>query len=166
LDLNQRPPGYEGTYAGGTYSVQTCTCSGDFTGTCDSFPPGTVLSMEANLIQIQDIATGTIYLGNLPGASITGQIASDGELVLTGQSIYNPFTINIATAFYSTTPGYITGGLAQQWTGTGYSGNVIMACTITTLHQASPEPNKAAFAPRPLMKNPTLQDLIRALRIR
>jgi len=130
-------------------------------GVCDYLPAGTVGPIDLVLTQNQDQVIGRFYLGEL-SADAVGPVAANGELTLTGKVTSDPFTIDVATAFQSTTPGQITGSLGQLWLGTGWSGNLTLMCTITSLNRTSATPNEPSFAGLRLA-TPTIQDMIRAL---
>lgn len=159
-------PDYQGTYISGTYTIASCSCSGDFTGACDELPNGTVMPIEMNLMQTTDMVSGTIFLGSLT-ATMSGQIAADGELVMTGQITgTDPFIITVVLDLNSIAPGQLTGGLSQNWTAPGYSGSMLLAGILSPLARSLSIANEAGLAVRPLIKNPTLEDLKRALRTR
>jgi len=158
-------PDYQGTWGPGSYSVTTCTNTGDFIGVCDAMPPGTVLQMTLILTQTQDLVSGTAYLGTLSAAA-TGQIATNGQVTLTARiNDGSGILIDLTYTLQSTVPAQITGTFFELWTGTGagLSGNAQLSCTIISLSRTSPSPNEAAVMGSPLPKNATLQDIIRAI---
>jgi hypothetical protein len=158
-------PNYQGTWTG-TYRVDSCTCTGDYTlaNFCSYLPSGKVLQTNLILTQTLDSVSGTFFLGTL-SATATGPVATNGQLTLTGKITSSTSSIDAIFTLQSTTPGQITGGLFQLWTDTSMSGNAQVTCTIVSLSRTSTM--TMALAPSaPRMLTPTLQDLLRELQRR
>ena len=162
-------PNYGGTWTG-TYTVTACSATGDFDlyGFCGVVPSGTVLNSDLVLTQSGDQISGQIYLGTLV-ADATGPVAMDGQLILTGKVIQGDFTIDTVYTLQSTTPGQITGNMTQLWLGLGatWMGQGQLTCAMNNVartNSALREPGVAGLLRLP--PNPTLQDLLNALRRR
>jgi len=156
-------PNYQGTWTG-TYRIDSCSATGDWATIdfCSYLPSGTVAEVGLVLTQTLDSVSGTFFLGSLSSTG-TGPVATNGQLTFTGKITQDTTSIDAVFIVQSTTPGQITGALNQLWTDTTMSGNAQVYCTIVSLSQTSPVPNEGAFTRMPLMKNPTVQDLIRAV---
>jgi len=111
------------------------------------------------LTQDQDRVTGRFYLGSL-SADTTGPVATNGQLLLTGLVISDPFTIDVVWQLQSTTPGQITGTLDWLFLASGFSGSGQLSCNIIDLNRTS---TMAMAQPTRHVMTPTLQDLFRAL---
>ena len=150
----------------GSYRIDSCSSTGDFftMGFCGYYPVGTILQTTLILTQTADMVSGTFFLGTL-SSTATGQIATNGQLTLSGIYTSGTTSISVIYSLQQTTPGQITGGVGQIWTDTTMSGNGQYVGTIVSLPRTSPAPNEGAGTPL-MMRNPTLQDLIRALGIR
>jgi len=160
-------PNYGGTW-NGTYTVTTCSATGDFDlyGFCGTVPSGTVLNTDLVLTQVGDQITGQIYLGTL-STTATGPVAVDGHLTLTGRVVQGDFTIDTVYTLQSTTPGTVTGDMTQLWLGLGatWMGQGQLACAMNSTTRTSTmlrEPGVAGLMRLP--PNPTLQDVLNALR--
>jgi trimeric autotransporter adhesin len=162
-------PNYGGSWTG-TYTVTTCGATGDFElySFCGTVPAGTVLNTDLILTQTGDQISGQIYLGTLT-ASATGPVAMDGHLVLKAKVIEGDFTIDTVYTMQSATPGALTGDMTQLWLGLGatWMGQGQLACALNTFTRTSTmsrEPGVAGLQSLP--PNPTLQDVLNALRRR
>jgi hypothetical protein len=162
-------PNYAGTWTG-TYTVTACAASGDFDlyGFCGVVPAGTVLNTDLVLTQSGDQITGQLFLGTL-SATATGPIAIDGHLNLTGRVIEGDFTIDTAYTLQSTVPGEITGDMTQLWLALAatWLGQGQLTCVMNTVTRSTTmqrEPGVVGLQGLP--PNPTLQDLLNALRRR
>jgi len=162
-------PNYGGTWTG-TYTVSACSATGDFDlyGFCGVVPSGTVLNTDLVLTQSGDQVSGQFYLGTLV-ADATGPVAVDGHLTLTGKVIQGDFTIDTAFTLQSTTPGAITGDMTQLWLALAatWMGQGQLTCVMGSIARTSTvqrEPGVAGLLRLP--PNPTLQDLLNALRRR
>jgi len=159
-------PNYQGTWTG-NYRVDSCTSTGDWAtfDFCSYLPNGTIAETNLILTQTQDSVSGTFFLGTLSSTG-TGPVATDGQLTFLGKITEGTTSIDAVFILQSTTPGIITGSLNQLWTDTTMSGNAQLYTTIISLTRTSPVPNEAAFTRASLPQNPTIQDLLKALRIR
>jgi len=162
-------PNYGGTWTG-TYTVTACSATGDFElyTFCGTLPSGTVLNTDLVLTQGGAQVTGQAYLGTLV-ANATGPVALNGELALTAQVVQGDFTIDVVYTLQSTIPGQITGGLTQLWLGLGatWMGQGQLTCAMNSFTRTSlmsREPGVAGLMRLP--PNPTLQDIMNALRQR
>jgi hypothetical protein len=162
-------PNYGGTWTG-TYTVTACSATGDFElyTFCGTLPSGTVLNTDLVLTQGGDQVTGQAYLGTLV-ANATGPVALNGQLALTAQVVQGDFTIDVVYTLQSTVPGQSTGDLTQLWLGLGatWMGQGQLTCAMNTLNRTSlmsREPGITGLASLP--PNPTLQDIMNALRRR
>jgi hypothetical protein len=93
----------------------------------------------------------------------------DGHLNLTGRVVDGDFTIDTAYTLQSAVPGQITGDLTQlwqalaaTWMGQGQLAGAINTVTRSTMLAREP----AVVGLQGLPPNPTLQDLLAALRRR
>lgn len=154
-------PNYQGTWTG-SYAIASCNATGDFLigGFCGIYTIGMQFPTDLVLTQNQDQVTGRFYLGFL-SADAVGPVATDGQLLLTGKIISDPFTIDVAWQLQSTTPGQITGALSQLHLGTGWIGDGQLLCTVISISRTSTVA-MAPFAEQPSM-TPTLRDVLRAL---
>jgi hypothetical protein len=162
-------PNYAGTWTG-TYTVMTCMATGDFDlyGFCGVLPSGTVLNTDLVLTQTGDQVTGQLFLGTITAAA-NGPVAMDGQLALTGQVIEGDFTIDAAYALQSTVPGQITGGMTQLWQALAatWIGQGQLTCTMNTFTRSTMmQRDPGVVGLQALPPNPTLQDLVTALRRR
>jgi len=162
-------PNYAGTWTG-TYTVTTCAATGDFDlySFCGVLPSGTVLNTDLVLTQSGDQVTGQLFLGTLT-ATATGPVVMDGHLTLTGRVIEGDFTIDTVYTLQSTVPGQITGDMTQLWLALAatWMGQGQLTCVMNTFTRSSMmqrEPGVVGLQSLP--PNPTLQDLMNALRRR
>jgi hypothetical protein len=82
-------PDYHGRWSG-DWQVRSCSATGDWAGACAEFPPGDLFGFTLNATQTRDTITGTTDFGDdLPGP-ITGTIATNGHLAVTGT-----YTVNV-----------------------------------------------------------------------
>lgn len=155
-------PNYQGTWTG-SYSIVSCTCSGDFRDMdfCSFFPVNQVFPTDLNLTQDDDDVQGNFHLGTLV-ADANGPIQTNGQLLLSGYIYEAPVTIDVSWRMQSKNPGQITGSLTQLWRMTGFSGDARIKGNIRNLNRTSTI--AITLIPiTPLMPNPTLEDIIRAL---
>jgi len=155
-------PNYQGTWTG-SYRITSCTCTGDFRAVnfCNNFPVNKVFPTDLNLTQDDDSVQGNFHLGTLV-ANTNGPIQTDGQLLLSGYIHEAPVTIDVSWRMQSKNPGQITGSLTQLWRMTGYSGDARIKANIRNLNRTSTVAI-TSIPITPLMPNPTLKDMIRAL---
>jgi hypothetical protein len=160
-------PDYQGTWGPGTYRIDSCSNTGDFAtgGFCATYPVGTILQTTLIMTQTSDMVNCTFFLGVL-SSTASGQIATNGQVTLTGRYTGGTTSIDVVYVLQQTTPGQLTGTLGQLWTDTTASGNGQYGCTIVMLSRTSPAPNEAAVSRTVLPKGATYRDLLNAIGIR
>ena len=160
-------PDYQGTWGPGTYRIDSCSNTGDWAtaGFCGAIPVGTILQVTLIMTQTSDTVNCTFFLGTL-SSTASGQIATNGQLTLTGRYTSGTTSIDVVVVLQQTIPLQLTGTLGQLWTDTGMSGDGQFGCTIVALSRTSPVPNEAAVPRMAPPKGATYRDLLNALGIR
>ena len=160
-------PDYQGTWGPGSYRIDSCSHTGDWaTGDfCGYLPAGTILETTLIMTQTSDMVNCTFFMGTL-SSTASGQIATNGQVTLTGTVTGGTTSIVAVYVLQQATPGQLTGTLGQLWTDTTMSGNGQYGCSIVSLPRTSPVPNEAAVMRMSLPRGATFRDLLNALGIR
>jgi hypothetical protein len=129
-------PDYRGRWAG-TFTVTGCSESGDFqrASTCSQFLNQT-LPITLTLTQNLDQVTGTIVLFGSPTGNVSGPLANDGTLLLSGVL---PGAINVTLSNWSTVASgtVMTGVWSMNLAGPAASGTADLAARIISVTKTS-----------------------------
>jgi len=156
-------PDYQGTWSG-TYHFTLCHNYGEWQGFCGDVVLYEELLIELNLTQEEDRVEGHFLFYQL-GADASGPVQIDGQLLLAGAIQSGDFTIEVAMLLQSTVPGEITGHISEIWRSSSMSGSAELEANIQDLPRISSMAGTLGTSASQI-PNPTLRDLVRALRRR
>lgn len=128
-------PNYQGIWVG-TYTVDSCTQTGDFIdgNLCGTtFVVGTnTLQAAVNLSQAVGVVTGQTLLGSLFSETLNGTVSTDGSLAFQVGATLPGFTVRVGQAWQIniTQVGRITGTVTQTWTDPVLTGQMVVATTL------------------------------------
>ena len=138
-----RIPDYAGNWSG-TYTVTSCTQSGQAASTNLCGILGTTLPYNFSLTQSDRNVAGSFTLGAIVFSTTGGVIAQDGSLRLSGTTVTSGITIVVDWALNMPAQ-TITGTTTQQWTSTGPTGDLTGSATVTgTINTATRSASAAA----------------------
>jgi hypothetical protein len=129
-------PSYQGIWFG-TYTVNTCTQTGDFATAdlCgDTFVLGTSLFAAINFFTQNGAAlTAQTVLGSLYSDNLTATVSANGSLSFQVAATVPGTTVRITQAWAVdiTQPGRLTGTLTQTWTDPTLTGQTVVATTLS-----------------------------------
>lgn len=129
-------PSYQGIWFG-TYTVNTCTQSGDFVtaNLCGStLAVGSTLQAGLNFTQNVAAITGQTLLGSLFSETFTGTVAMNGSFGFQVGATLPGFSTRVtqAWALNVTQAGRLSGTLTQTWTDPTMSGQMVATTTLGT----------------------------------
>jgi len=164
-------PNYKGEWEG-SYVITSCSSSDQvksILGFCNEYQRGFVFPCDFTLNQNQDQVTGYVYLDQLY-AIVSGSIAQNGLLELTGIGSENSWVVDVSLRMQSKIPGRIIGAIPERramymlFTKPSLlSGNGLIWCSLRDIKRTSDyTQNELSPAGLRLMGS-TLEDLPRAL---
>ncbi len=129
-------PSYQGIWFG-TYTVNTCTQSGDFVAAnlCGTtLAVGSTLQAGLNFTQSVAAITGQTLLGSLFSETLSGTVSTNGSFSFQVGAIVPGFSTRVtqAWALNVTQVGRLSGTLTQTWTDPTLTGQMVATTTLST----------------------------------
>jgi hypothetical protein len=116
----------------GTYSVDGCTCTGDFeaAGFCSTHG-GSGYPIEIDLKRLGEYLGATIHMGSST-FSMIGWDLPDGGWLLEGQIYQTPYQIELTIVCHWTESELSIEGMSQLFTARGMTGSATLQCSISS----------------------------------